>query len=351
MDETKRKSYLDLLRIVACFLVIFNHLPGYHLSLGWYGKKLAIYIPISVFTKINVPVFFMISGTLLLGREESISYILKHRVSRIAGALVLTNLIIYPMTHPNGGSFVDLIQVILAGWEEISHWYLYAYMGMLLMLPFLRRIAQSLTRKDFAYLLAMHFALCSLYPMLSGFSYWTTGNRFELSSHFSLPVITSSAFFFPLAGYYLDHNLCVEKLSTKKIAGLAATALCGVVLSSVYSFTQGMLEGELTQNYTGLFDFVIAIAVFIIVKYMFVKDPQRISSKTRKRLAWAGSLTFGIYLLDPILRRGFYESFASILEPYLSVLLLSFVWCMISMVVGGFITFIAKKVPLLREIV
>ena len=29
--EAKRLIYLDAMRILACFLVIFNHLPGYEL--------------------------------------------------------------------------------------------------------------------------------------------------------------------------------------------------------------------------------------------------------------------------------------------------------------------------------
>ena len=65
-----KKVYYEWLRCIACFMVIFNHLKGYRLFMDASGIKQICYIILSVLTKINVPVFFMVSGALLLEKQE-----------------------------------------------------------------------------------------------------------------------------------------------------------------------------------------------------------------------------------------------------------------------------------------
>lgn len=90
-----RKVYYEWIRLTACFFVIFNHLKGYVLFRNASGIKQAFYMVISVITKINVPLFFMVSGALLLERQEDIVTVLKKRVSRICLVILLFELGIY----------------------------------------------------------------------------------------------------------------------------------------------------------------------------------------------------------------------------------------------------------------
>ena len=94
----RSKVYLDILRIIAIFLVIFNHAPGYNKAIGYYDGeniKNIIFYMIGTFTKINVPLFLMVSGALLLGKEENWDVILKKRILRMFIVLLLAHLIIY----------------------------------------------------------------------------------------------------------------------------------------------------------------------------------------------------------------------------------------------------------------
>ena len=81
--------YFDALRILAILLVIFNHLPGYTLYQTCAGPKAWLYMLITMLTRINVPLFLMVSGALLLGRSESVPRLLRHRALRIVGAIVV----------------------------------------------------------------------------------------------------------------------------------------------------------------------------------------------------------------------------------------------------------------------
>lgn len=90
-----RKSYYDFLRIFAIFFVIYNHSLGAHLYLNYtsIGIEEFLHICLSVFDKIAVPLFFMISGALLLGKTESIITVLVKRASRVVLVLIFFTLL------------------------------------------------------------------------------------------------------------------------------------------------------------------------------------------------------------------------------------------------------------------
>jgi surface polysaccharide O-acyltransferase-like enzyme len=75
--KKERKVYLDLIRILAAFCVIFNHTNdnGFFLFAAreWGSFTFWGYMFFSVFCKAAVPLFLMISGALMLSREEPAS--------------------------------------------------------------------------------------------------------------------------------------------------------------------------------------------------------------------------------------------------------------------------------------
>lgn len=91
----RRLAYIDALRIIAILLVVFNHLPGYTLYMSNTGPKAWLYMFLTMVTRINVPLFLMVSGALLLGKRESISRVLRHRAARIVGCIGLFGTLCY----------------------------------------------------------------------------------------------------------------------------------------------------------------------------------------------------------------------------------------------------------------
>ena len=80
--------YIEILRIIAAFFVIYNHTgnDGFFLfSICDVGSiQFWIYMAISIFCKFAVPVFFMISGALLLARkDESLKDLYCKRIFKI----------------------------------------------------------------------------------------------------------------------------------------------------------------------------------------------------------------------------------------------------------------------------
>lgn len=303
----------------------------------------------------------MISGTLILGKDESYSTLIRKRIFRFIAVILIFEGGLYlksglisaikggtPDWNPGG-----FLRGVLAGKIDGagSYWYLYAYLGMLLMLPFLRKIAKSIGKKDIALLVVLHFLLSSFLPLLN-----TLLNIFHmavisLESHFSVPLAVEKAFFYPLLGYYLDRYIDVSKFRLKEIAGLSATAFTGILISSICTYYEGETTGTYTQNYVQLFDYVTTIVAFLLIKYLFVVRMKKINDTAKKIITTAGSLTFGIYLLDPYLKSLFYSAIAESLEPLLPTIFVSGAWCLVSMLVGGITTFIIKKVPYVGKLI
>lgn len=147
-----RRVYIDFLKVIAIYLVLFNHtgVSGFVLFTVRQGTKM--YFPLmfnAILIKIAVPLFFMASGALLLGKEESYGDLLRKRFLRFLVVLVVASLISYLYTCLRQGSqalsaayfWTMLYTHNLAG----SYWYLYAYLAYILMLPLLRKLAKAMT--------------------------------------------------------------------------------------------------------------------------------------------------------------------------------------------------------------
>ncbi len=363
--ETKRRQYLDIIRILAIFLVIFNHQQGYLLFRYAEGAMQSVYMVITMLTRINVPLFFMISGSLLLGRCEDFKTVLKKRVSRFAAVIVLfvtcMYIAYYLMSLILDKEFDFTLSRLLYGLiggglpGTSSYWFLYAYTAFLLMLPFLQRIAKGMNRQDFTVLLCLHFFFSSLLPIIN-LILEAAGFKEAIVYHYlAAPLATVKAFFYPLIGYYLDNRIDISKITPKKLLAPTVAAAAGILISCLCTYHEGVSTGSFTESYVQLFDYVTAIATFLWIKYLFTQRPRLARLLERPRLSAAvvsiSSLTFGMYILDPFLKKALFSTvFEKITEPFLPTIIVSVLWCLFSMTVCGCLTLLLKKLPVFRKI-
>lgn len=108
INERRNLVYIEFMRIMATFFVIFNHagMNGFFLFSKYETSTLHfwIYLFISVFCKFSVPLFLAISGAVLLKKEnESIGYVWTHRIKRIFCAFLFC-FVVFSVGH-----FITLI--------------------------------------------------------------------------------------------------------------------------------------------------------------------------------------------------------------------------------------------------
>lgn len=356
-----KKVYIEMMRIIACALVIFNHLKGYELYGTSNGGKQFFYMCLTMITRINVPLFFMISGALLLSKKEKWSLVFKKCFMRIVWLLLIFNfviMLIFKVKSVMDGSGYELsVSKYVHGFLEKMdgtdpYWYLYSYLGMLFVLPLLQRMAKEVTKTEVLALLGLHFINSSLFPMLNIFLLRKQLPTFSFCGDFNVPFAFSKPFFYTLIGYYCDNYIDMSKVRKRHLFCLATVGFVGILLSNWCTYQDAAMNGVYSQEYVQLFDYLTTIVAFIFIKYIFVGAFPKLNEGTiSKVICFIGSLTLGIYVFDPCLRYILYRRFESLAEPQFSTLMVSLEWIIISMVLGGFITYIVKQIPIIKRII
>lgn len=196
----KHNYSLDILRIIAILCVLYNHQGAYFYTNTWNGLSLqfVFYLFLSLVCKIGPPLFFCISGALLLEKEESFSYILQHRILKFFMIMVLCTI----LTMFRDKTFLPFYYLATQ-----LNWYVYAYIAFLFMLYFLRKIVKNININE-AYL---YIVLTFLFYTASGIIYFFGVDlhffaSMQLFTHSNAPVL-SWQILFPLSGY------CVVKVA------------------------------------------------------------------------------------------------------------------------------------------
>lgn len=287
MENTRKHiCSFDLIRILAILMILFNHTKQYGFELYTVTDNpfpMGISMALAFLCKAGVPLFMMVSGALLLGKEESVSELLSRRVRDFAVIFAVMFLLQYLRVWRAGGydelSLKGYLRCLLYDDPITPYWFLRSYLVYLLTLPFLRMIAGRLDRNWFRYLLCLQAVI-----VLLQFVQDLTGTP---SSIF---FFTADAFlFYPLAGYYLF----LHKVDTKN-----DKVLC--ILLLVISIVSSVLLGILLRR-AGHSEISFALVPVAAVSLFLLLIRMDISHGT-VLLKELGSSTFGIYLIEDIVR-------------------------------------------------
>jgi len=336
----ERYDYMDWLRVLAIFSVVGIHVVAQHVTnfnhapnVWWYGNL------IDSALRVSVPIFFMISGALLLTRtkEETLSVFFKKRFSKVIIPLVVWSIIylIYrQVMWFEDFTWKQMLKMMLTDNVFFHLWFLYAIIGLYLMTPFLQKIVQHSSKQLLQYFLVSWFFLSSLAP----FVYKFEGFSIELKAGLFGTYIG----YFILGAYLLKYPLPKKSLP---YLGVLALIGYGVTVYGTYLLTlknDGKLDGFFYQYVSPN---VVVIGIFLFVLF------QQYSHlfKSNKVIQLLSAASMGIYLIHPIVqlygrRIGFDEYWV---HPVIAVPL---VW--ISIFIASFIlTWIIQKIPVVKRIV
>lgn len=360
-----RRLDLELMRVIACFFVIFNHTGEngfFRFSLCDSGSlRFWVYLAVSIFCKFSVPLFFMVSGALLLEREESLGRLWRHRIGKIALVLLAWSFFYYLDEVWLGwrefrlGDFAG--QFLWGNWN-LSFWYLYAYLAMLMTLPLLRKFAGSLTNREFAYLFSLAFVFSSLLPVLQ-YLLWQENHSFN--SDFQLGWVCAQIFVCPLLGYFMRKRI-PDFWSGRRLALLWAANLGGILVTAGLTVWKASLTGMLDENHSqsfyNLFSVLNAASVFVACTYLAGRGAALRRPLLRRLCALLqsmGSCTLGIYLLHLFFhqRLPFMGRLWDVFRVSLGLgdMISAFLYCGVIFLMGYGVTLVLKRVPLVRRLV
>ena len=351
-SRPKRLLHLDLLRLVAIFFVIFNHTGsrGYLLFADSMGSALYFpYMLASIFCKVAVPVFFMISGALLLPKQESLGRLFSKRILRMVAVLLLISVPYYVWLHRSQGlSVSSFLTYIYGNSASTSLWYLYSYVALLLMLPFLRSMVKAMEEKDFLYLMAGYILLFGLLPCLE-YCLWK-GNVTSHESFTPVLFLTPNVFY-ALAGYYLEHIIDYGKDRKRRIALGISFSVIALAVTCFMTHYQTVVSGECsTQQLEQFFNCFICIPAMTLYYAMKCIGDKLQGVRMQKLLPVLGDTVFGIYLIEKFARALTSAVYVRV-APFVGSFAASLIWVLAALCLSFGIVAILKHTPVIKKAV
>lgn len=232
-------------------MVIFNHVSSLFLSAlqlkvrddGFFSYQFAY-----CFTLCVVAIFVMISGVLLLSKNEPITYtrVFQHYIPRILWALVIFALpmcFIEQLMNNRGAATMDIlassIQNFLTGLSWTHMWYLYMLPGLYLITPLLHTFLLNSTKQEHTQLLMALAIMGIVIPNIS----MLTG--IDMQSYMMLPSF--------IATYYI--GFYIHKYSCDNHKTICCSLVC-LVAYTLYCY----LIADVTKPIVGP-EFILSIAV------------------------------------------------------------------------------------------
>ncbi len=353
VKEKQREYYLDLLRIAAIMAVIAIHTELGELYMQMPVGSVSYYICMffSMLISFSPPVFFMISGALLMEKEESIVTIWKKRISRIFLDLLVVSFLYFLLDIKTGRCEADPLAFITNLFSKpciTPFWYLYAYLSFLICLPFLRGMAKAMNETTGKYLFVLGIILLSILPELQR----TLLKDFDLQADLRWDWLLSNVVLFPMLGYVLHKKIPAAKLKIY----LPLLGIADIVWLSYQTYVAvaaSMAAGQslISDGYRGRCAMLNAVTVFILFKFIQEKG---ILKKAEVVFSEIGGCVFGIYLfhgffLDRIRLVGKFREILFMYFDGLAMLIPAFLWILIVFTAVGLGVWILRKIPIIRK--
>ena len=290
----KRRSDYDLLRVLSMLGVVYLHTAAGALRhpenpAVWHFSNL-----VTALATTAVPLFFMLSGALLLSRPETADprVIFRRRLPKVLLPLLAWSGIIILLTSrgdPAGAA--SLLVNLFHAPVVVPYWFLYALVPMYLLAPLLKKMADGLTPALWRYLLGLWFVLVPGLRTLRALlpeGPWRT----VLTEHGSFNLL--------LVGGYLGYFLLgaalerMERIPARRTLWCAALALYVLIAAGTAwrTYSSGVYD-ETFKSYLNLFAPLLSVVLFLLARSYCA---QRESGRA---LTFFSGISFGVYLAHP----------------------------------------------------
>lgn len=351
--ENRKRNRVDieLMRIIAAFFVIFNHDEGFWLfaqySVG--SKRFYVYLFMSLFCKFAVPLYLMISGALLFSREpEGIKNVYIKRIFRMVLSLVVVSTLYYSHNvymHPETDVFnlkTLLVMIYSSNKISVHLGFIYTYIAFLVATPLLYVLAHGMDDRLYRYV----FFIAIMLDVLSIIGYKVSSGTVSLNIKAIPEWMIGAIVLFPLAGFYLENRV---KITRNKLLLLWGVNLVSLAVCCYMVYFNWKVNGWLDQAFHGYFLVLHAGTIYITVKYCF--ERYHLNFYIEKAILSMGSCTFGIYLLHQFFNQGKIENIVRGTLNALNVnqMVTCLIWCGTNFMICYMITFVLKKIPLIKK--
>ena len=287
-----RLAWIDLLRVIAAFLVVLDHCTVIPPHANVEGSANVWFEPLlKVIAKPAVPIFVMISGALLIRPSLDLGVFLRRRLLRLLPPFFFGSaiyLIYRIVVFENTISLLSCLRLIWTGEAYFHLWFFYVLFGVYLAIPFLSLCWRQQASERYPliiFFLAIWLAFYSLFPTLAAML--ESATEYSFNSGLS-PYV---GFFGGFVGYAMMGKYLADRPINTSLA-------IGMLLAGISLTTTAVLLADRYQIAS------IAARGNSPLRILIIVGIYAIAQQITFRHAWLSKIsswTLGIYLLHPLI--------------------------------------------------
>lgn len=291
---SRRRDY-DILRVASMAAVVYLHTAPWHLRQQedmalWHFSNI-----VAALCNVAVPVFFMLSGALVLNSEktESPVYVLRRRLPHVLVPFLAWSFLTLGFLWRREGFQAALDKFLTMGYTTVlvPYWFLYALVPMYLLSPFLRLLVDGMKEVHWKYFAVLWVGVTLTLGSLRGFvpAPWNSLITENLTMGVSL--LEGYLGYF-LVGAWLERYR--PALPRKVLWSVFLADWAVICLGTWWDLAHGRGYSGRFLSYLGVFTMILAVSVFLLAESYWREG--RGSGPLLKLLA---ASSFGVYLAHP----------------------------------------------------
>ncbi len=343
---SERKKNIEFIRIFAIFMTVMIHISNFYINK--FGEISNADFLVSVIynslSRICVPLFFMVSGIFLIGREfDKKKYF--ERIIKFTLILVVWSAVYY--FYHNGFDFKNLgttffTSLFSANSTSRHLWFLYAIIGIYIALPFINSMCKNLTREQENLFLILWLFFSGLVVIFVPLARFITKTNVDVT--YPIPIINSAYYL----GYFISGHILYErfketKTDKRKNLACAVTFLLCIAISVLFTYFFSVNSGEFYSSFTWYRSIFIVLSAFAVF-YIVVTNEDKFKSQFIIKFS---KHSFGVYLVHMLVFNILKKTDIMQITPVFSIPLATMLVYIISLLVS----FIISKMPVLKRII
>lgn len=339
----KRNTGYDLIRIISIFLVVASHANVAYLGANQ-GKAGWFFVVVcTAICSVSVPLFFMVSGALLLDADRVITLreLFLKRIPKQAVPFAVWSLI-YVIARIVMGKIPFSLSAFTSLIHEPAYyqfWFMYALFAIYLLLPALQAVVLRLERRHLEYLIALWLVFSLFIPTLQ-----VLVPGFNISEHVDLILCEGYVGYF-LLGYYLKKYHAKASPRAAGIFGVSGVALAALVSVAEYFISAergAKYEGYFNMAYLTPFVAVAAAGIFVSLQNLSFKKDGTLC----KSLKLGSELAIGVFYVH-MLVMAVLEHIGLLADTSVVLLICK---TAVSYIASLAIAFVISRIPYVRKI-
>lgn len=348
MEKARYTGYLDLVRIIACILVVGVHVSAMNLyDLPVTGINFQIMNAFDCISILGVPLFAMVSGSLMLSEEHD-SLLKKLYLGKVCKTVILyfLFLIFYNIVRVVENGMVwnienikqEIILESLFGRGIYHLWFLPMIAMLYVITPFIKGFVQD--KKLCMLYLSIYFVIEILLPTTFQFEYPYKSILYHLDLQYPHLIFTGYLGYYVLGFFLHKHTRNLKKWEMVFVAAFGMLIMLAEILICNWDSVRREEPSAIVNNPLLAFTFLSSACVFLLIR--------QLQFKREKTLTILSSLTLGIYLIHPFVinmcqKLGMNTLFApSIISVPLMILWITLISAILSMIASQIIKVFCK---------